>query len=329
MTDHSYLTENWFIQTRLKLRHIQLLDELDRYGTMQQAADRMGIAQPAASRLLADLEDALGRQIFERRGRSLVPNHFGEILTRKAKAIVAELDSAREEFNAIIEGHRGHVALGAIDGPAIDLLADVTMLMQKEHPLVNIEVRTGTSATLTRLLESGQIDFMIARIDDNLDLERFTYHDIGEERLALVAGPGHPLTGNANLTVSDLRPHTWILQRRGTKLRQRFEAVFAREGLTPPERIVNTNSLAMTLACLRRSDALSIISEPIAQQQAAFGQLAILPLPFHMSITNYGVVIPRHRPFSPAQQLVLDAIRQSLPASVAPEIFTPQVEPAL
>ncbi|GAJ27954.1 LysR substrate-binding domain-containing protein [Acidomonas methanolica] len=310
--DKPRLEESWFIRSRMKLRHIQLLVELDRTGTMQQAADTMGIAQPAASRLLSDLEEALGRQIFDRRGRSLVPNYFGEILTRRAKAIIAELDGARDEFNAVMAGHSGHVALGAIDGPAIDLLADVTTKTQIDHPLIELEIRTGSTARLTEMLCSGQIDFMIARIDENLDFERFAYQDIGAERLALVAGAGHRLASQGALTLQDLQRCSWVLQNRGTKLRQRVEALFVHEGLRPPERIVNTNSLAMTLACLRRSDSLSIISEAVALQQAAFGQLDILPLPFEISISNYGVVIPRHRPTSPAQRLVLETIEHCL-----------------
>ena len=78
-----HLPLNWVLQTRLKLRHLQLLAALGEHRALNRAAESLGISQPAASKLLIDLETALDQELFDRVGRGLVPNGYGEILMRR------------------------------------------------------------------------------------------------------------------------------------------------------------------------------------------------------------------------------------------------------
>ena len=97
----------------------RLLAELGQTGALGIAAARVGIAQPAASRLLAEMEALLGLTLHERDGRGLRLTEVGQALARRAARIQIELaDAAREVAEAAI-GQSGVVRVGAVTGPAL------------------------------------------------------------------------------------------------------------------------------------------------------------------------------------------------------------------
>ncbi|MDX7950080.1 LysR substrate-binding domain-containing protein [Lichenihabitans sp. Uapishka_5] len=293
---------------------MQLLVALGEQGALNRAAESLGLSQPAASKLLIDLETAMKQPLFDRVGRGLVPNLYGEILMRRASVVVSELDGARDEFNAMQDGRHGRVAIGSIDAPIALLLADVVAALQDSHPRIDIEVRTGSSGRLLDQLFNGHLDLMVGRPLAHVDRSLFSYREIDRESLALVARVGHPLATRPPPSVAELRRQTWILQARGSTLRQRVDALFWEAGLGPPEHIVNTDSLLMTLAYLARTDAMTIISEPVALQQASFGQVVVIPTRFDLTLSGYGLILPTQRPVPPAVTTVVKALHQHLDA---------------
>lgn len=82
------LGENWFLDVRLKLRHFQLFLALDEQRNLHRAASQLNMSQPAASKLLSDLEANLGIRLFDRHPRGLIPNWYGEIMIRHGKSVV-------------------------------------------------------------------------------------------------------------------------------------------------------------------------------------------------------------------------------------------------
>lgn len=252
--------------------------------------------------------------LFERVGRGLVPNRYGEILMRRAASVLSELDGARGEVNAMRDGRRGRVSIGSIDAPISLLLADTVAALQETHPLIDIEVRTGSSGKLLDQLFHHQLDLMLGRPLDDFDRTQFSYREIGREALALVGRIGHPLLVANTPTVGDLRAQTWILQTRGSTLRRRVDALFQDADLPPPAHIVNTDSLLMTLAYLARTDAVTVLSEAVALQQAAFGQVAIIPTGLDLTLSGYGLILPTQRPLPPAVVTVVAALEQGIAA---------------
>ncbi|WP_284946508.1 LysR substrate-binding domain-containing protein [Acidisoma cladoniae] len=305
MTSRRRLTLNWFLQSRLKLRHLQLLVALDKQQRLQLAADSVGISQPAASKLLADLEEAMGQALFDRVGRSLEVNLYGAILTRRAHAILAELEGARDEMNALQDGHLGRVAIGSIDAPAILMVTAAVVQAQTLYPRLEIEVQAESSNVLINQLIAGHLDMVLGRPIAEQSGSHYVYHEIGNETLLPICRPDHPLCHQAELTIQQLQAERWVLQARGSRLRSRVERLFYEAGLQPPERVVSTNSLLMTLAYVTGSDAISIVSEAVARQQAACGQIAILPLSVALTAGAYGLILPSQRPPSPATATML------------------------
>lgn len=328
MTSQRRLSLNWFIQSRLKLRHLQLLVALHQHQKLQLAADSIGLSQPAASKLLIDLETAMDQALFDRKGRFLESNAFGAVLTRHAQAILAELEGARDEINALQDGHLGRVAIGSIDAPAILTVTAAVARAQALYPRMEIEVQADSSNVLLDRLIGGQLDMVLGRSTASEHMRWFTYHEIADESLLLIGRVGHALLEHAHLTPLQLRDHPWILQARGSRLRARVDGMFHEAGLQPPERTVSANSLLMTLAYVTGTDALSIVSEAVARQQQACGQLAILPLKTKITAGSYGLILPSQRPISPAAATMIrllfpappEGLHKVLAGLILPEI---------
>jgi DNA-binding transcriptional LysR family regulator len=78
-----------FIRFHLKTRHLVLLVELGRHASILHAAEAAGLTQPGASKLIGELEHALGVPLFERLPRGVVPTWYGQVLIRRAGAASA------------------------------------------------------------------------------------------------------------------------------------------------------------------------------------------------------------------------------------------------
>ena len=75
----------WFLRARLKPRQLMLLSTISDEGNIHRAAEILNMSQPAASKLLKDLEDVLGVALFERLPRGMRPTWYGEALVRHAR----------------------------------------------------------------------------------------------------------------------------------------------------------------------------------------------------------------------------------------------------
>src|SRR5579884_3453436 len=85
-------------RSHLKTRQLALLVYLDEEGTLARAAAAAGLTQPAASKLLRQVENALDVKLFERNARGMAPTCYGEILVRHARMALSGLGLAREEI---------------------------------------------------------------------------------------------------------------------------------------------------------------------------------------------------------------------------------------
>jgi DNA-binding transcriptional LysR family regulator len=108
----------WYVRARLKTRQLLLLIALAEEGNIHRAAAALNMTQPAASKLLRELEAMLDVQLFERMPRGMRPTRYGDALIRHARAVVGSLDQAQEEVLGLKAGHLGHHHLAGCEAAA-------------------------------------------------------------------------------------------------------------------------------------------------------------------------------------------------------------------
>src|SRR5258708_37192971 len=110
-------------RSRLKMSHLRMIVALEEHEMVSAAANTMNISQPAASRMIAEMESLLNAPLCERLSRGVRLTPLGQSLARHARSVLLQLQQAEQEISDMRTGRRGSVALGAVTAPAIDLAA--------------------------------------------------------------------------------------------------------------------------------------------------------------------------------------------------------------
>jgi len=120
----------------LKLSHLRILAALGDAGQLTGAAAAIGVSQPAASRLVAEIEQIIGHPVHERTGRGIGLTAIGRALALRASRVRMELDDAARDLVEIATGGVGHVRIGAVTGPALDRVLPALNAERQRHPNV-------------------------------------------------------------------------------------------------------------------------------------------------------------------------------------------------
>ena len=296
---------------QIKTRQLVLLAHLDRERSVLHAAEAVGMSQPAASKLLHELESALGVPLFERHARGVEPTVYGTVLLRHAHSVLAEMQRAQEEIDALQRGESFRVAIGCVMSPATDLLPRALGLLVQRHPRMVVSVETDTSRPMVAKLHEGRFDIVVGRILDTEGAEDLAFEALADEPHSLIAREGHPLLERARLQLDDLVDLTWILPPRESVLRERINAMFLQRGLTLPRRIVETASVPLITNLLRSSDMVVALPAEVVRPYCDAGMLRVLPIEIHVRMDSFGFITRRHHPLSPHAREALGALRDA------------------
>ncbi len=313
---------HWFIRARLKTRQLLLLVALAEEGNIHRAAQVLNMTQPAASKLLKDLEEALEVSLFDRLPRGMRPTWYGETMIRHARLALGSLNQAHEELEAAKTGQFGQVCVGSITAPGLALLPPAVAVVKREYPNLHIALQIETSDVLIERLNQGKLDILVARLFAQHDKTDLRYEMLTDEPVCAVARPGHPLLGATNPSLRDVVNLSWIVPPSGSVLRHRFDLMFQEEGLKAPNNVVETASIMFTTKMLQQSDMLSVVAADVARYYADHGLLAILPVTLPCQMDAFGIIIRRDRALSPAAKVMLRALKTSAMAVYGKQLDT-------
>lgn len=313
----SNLSSKWFIRARLKMRQLLLLVGLDEERNIHKTAETLGMTQPAASKLLKELEDMLGVELFERLPRGMRPTWYGEIMIRHARMVIANLGQAHEEISALQVGMTGQVNIGVIMSPATALIPQAIAKVKATHPHLRIGVQMDTSDVLQPRLQQGKLDILVARLFEENDNEGLSFEPLAEERVCVVARRDHPFLARKNLTLSDTVGEAWVLPPASSVLRHRFDLSFRQNNIEPPKNVIETFALPVTTQVLAQSDTLAVLPVEVANYLAGFGLVAVVPLELPCHMDEFGIITRRDHLLSPGAQIMLSALRETATAVYA------------
>jgi DNA-binding transcriptional LysR family regulator len=299
----------WFLRARLKTRQLMLLIAIGDEGNIHRAAEILSMSQPAASKLLKDLEDVLGISLFERLPRGMRATWYGETMIRHARIALASLGQAGAELEALKSGRFGEVTVGAITGPAVSLLPQAVSIVAREHPDLRVQLDVESSDVLIERLTQSKVDIMIGRLFERHDKTNLSYERLADEPVCAVARPGHALHASAGLTLKQLSAAAWIVPPMGSVLRHRFELMFQEEGLDIPKHLLETSSMLFITKMLQQSEFIAVVPTDVARYYASYGMISVLPIQLTCTMDAFGIITRTDWLLSPAAKVVLKAIK--------------------
>jgi DNA-binding transcriptional LysR family regulator len=299
-----------FVRSHLKTRHLVLLQELGRHGSIVHAAQAANLTQPAASKLLAELEHVLNVQLFERLPRGVMPTWYGEVMIRRASAALAEMDAAHQEMMELQSGLRGRVAVGTVLTPSSGLVTDAIILLKSRVARLQVSVSVDTSKLLVERLRAGELDIVVGRILDTGLAAELNFEPITDEPHSLIAAAGHPLAGRSDLQLAELAGVPWVLPPAGSILRDRLTAMFLAQGLEPPAEIVETMALPVVASLLTGSRMVAALPEELVRPYLDAGLLTVLPFDLGLRMDLYGIITRKQHRLSPGAESMLATLSE-------------------
>ncbi|WP_280542420.1 LysR family transcriptional regulator [Chromohalobacter sp. 11-W] len=142
----------------MNLTHWRLIVAVADAGTISQAAERVGMTQSGASQAIAQMEKALGSQLFTRMRREASMTAFGELVVDNARSMLTSLDSIRglaEEQKGL---GRGRLRLGSFHSVISNQLPPLLTTFHQRHPGIEVIALEGTDEEVEAWLASGAID---------------------------------------------------------------------------------------------------------------------------------------------------------------------------
>ncbi|WP_255331177.1 LysR family transcriptional regulator [Paracoccus albicereus] len=285
----------------MKPAQLRLLRAIADHGKLQAAADACAMTQPAASRMLAGIEAQIGTPIFLRQPTGMEPTEIGRSVLRRARVILREMASMGAEVDALRGGLAGSVSLGAVTGPAVSHVVAAVREVKALAPRAEINVDVMPSRELLGQLAAGEMDFVLGRILPEFDSRDFDIVPLRDEKVSFVVRADHPLARSPSVTLTELAESEWIMQQRGSPIREATIAAFGSVGLPEPGNILNSPSLLFTIAYLAQGDAIAPLSDEVADLligPPVMARMARLKVARELRVSPYYLLSLRRRPLS-------------------------------
>ena len=196
--------------------------------SFSQAAEQLGVTQPAVSLQIRSLEKRLGTQLLDRSGRRVEPTEAGLRLYASAQRLLQLEEQLLEELETDDEGAIGGVLeLGASTGPGGSVVPVLLCEFQERHP--DVHVRLNVSDTQTVVARVADRELELGIVGAGRRHRGVTFEPFFGDEVVLVVPAGHRFAGKT-VTLEQLRSEPLIVMQEGAGVRQVLEDELRKAG---------------------------------------------------------------------------------------------------
>jgi LysR family transcriptional regulator of abg operon len=307
---HLLLEQNPGRGATVKLNHLRDVVAVAEHGSLRAAGRRIGVAQPAITRSIREVEQELGATLFERSAKGVRLTEIGAAFVRRASAIHSELRRAREEVEQLKGRNVGEISIALSTASSLSLMPSAVTTFRKRFPDAVLKISESFFQAIEPDVLSGAVDFYVGPIDVAAVSQQFAVEKLFDNRRLVLARKGHPLAGARLL--SDLTGAEWVRPLlSGSNTDVDFDLLFEGQGHAPPKVALEARSAMVTLLVILNSDLLTILPE----QWLDFPLLSslIAPLPLEEALPSVAICIVRRRdmPLTPLAEMFCDLMRRA------------------
>jgi DNA-binding transcriptional LysR family regulator len=188
---------------------LQVIREVARSGSLTAAAAQLGYTQSAISRQVGHMERAAGKRLFERHARGVRPTEAGEILLRRADAVLAAIETTRAELDDLDAPPRVRLRVGAFATALAALVPRAIAASSARHSGTEVLLREGTSPRLVSQVADGRLAMAVVTASEPL-AEQVTATTLLEDPLLVAVSRDHALAGRRSVPADELREARWV-----------------------------------------------------------------------------------------------------------------------
>lgn len=295
------------IIARMRLRQLALVAAIDEHGSVNSAAPLVHVTQPAATKMLREIEEQLGGPLFVREPRGMVSTPLGRAVALFARQVVGDLGRLRDEVVGLASGVRGSIVVGCTTAAISSVLTPAIACLQRDGLAATVQVVVDSSDVLLPQLLKGRIDLMLGRVY-SAQAGFFHFEALASDSLCIVSGRARRGRSSAR-ALHALADRSWILPPVGNVLRSTVDAAFRAIDLSPPRVAVETSSTIVTLSLLAATDMISVLPSRMAQDYRSRGVVSIIDTGSDLDLGPFGLVWREGRLLSPLAQTFCKYVR--------------------
>ena len=263
-------------------------------GAITEAAERIGITQPALSRRLQQLEEHLGAELLVRGRKGALLTEIGRLVQSEAQGIVARYDQMREMVTSHQRLEGGTVRIGGGATAVSFILPEAIAAFQSAHPRVRFQMREAGSSEIADDVVAGHLELGVVTLpvrDRELEVTPLT-----TDRIVLVARHDHPLARRRRVRIQDLADQAFVAFEAGSALRQIIDGKLRDAGVEVNV-VMELRSIPAILRMVATTGNLAFVSRLGMEQQADVIELPVQGLRIERRLA---VIARRGAALSPA-----------------------------
>lgn len=308
---------------RLRMRQLRVAVAVAEQGSVLKASRALGMTQPATTRSLLELEDFLGVRLFDRVPRGMVATRHGDVIIRRARRVLAEVDSIPDDIALIESGLSESVSVGVLISASSGLLPRVLARFGQQHPGILVSVVEGRMHDLLAQLAGGKVDVVLGRLYETPTPDEFVRDPLYHEPLAIVGRAGHPAFLRSQVDAAYLRQAAFVLPTLAQRIGQDVDLALRETGLQPDAAPVRASSTSFIREMLFATDYLTVLSRLTLVGDLVRGGLRLLPFPIVTGSRPGGIILRPGSTIPPAVR----ALRGVVEVCVSELISTGVLEP--
>lgn len=294
----------------MKLSHLRDILAVAELGSLRAAGRHLGIAQPAITRSIRDIEHELGVTLFERHAKGVRLTSMGQVFVRRAETIETELRRAREEIEQLKGETTGEVSVGLSTASIMALMPIVIGNFRRRYPDAILKISESLFQPIEADLLDGKIDLYVGPIDQSSCSPQLAVEQLFDNKRMVMARKGHPLAGAKSLAV--LAGAQWVRPTLSTRSTEGdFDTLFEEAGLPPPQIVLHARSALITLIAVANSDLLTILPQQWLDFPETANLLIALDVAEPVVAPPMCIVRRQDMPLTPMAEYLSDLMRRA------------------
>jgi len=262
---------------KLDERHLVQLAAVVQTGSVTEAADMLGLTQPAVSRTLSVMEKRLGEPLFVKGRRPLEPTALGKALGTQGQVMLAAARKASETVENFRRGTAGTIRIGGTPFFMDALISSMTAEFQNSFPDVRVDQSYGYLSDLRAAIHADRIDLAICPIDILDEGSGLEFTEVLPGRNVIACSAVHPLLGRRQPRACELLDYPWIAPPPGSPLYADLHSILLSLGATEIKIRYSGGSLASVINYMTRTNALTVLPHGAVFAYRKEGAISALP----------------------------------------------------
>lgn len=257
----------------MNIRTMRVFEAVCTYGTITKAAEKLYMTQPAITHTIKDMEQEIGYDVFERKGKRVYLNTYGVCLRKYIRTILEAYERMEEGISGMEEDSELHI--GSTITIANHWLPEILFLFKQIHPHKHIHVEIAQANQILNLLNERCID--LAFLEGIIEQDDVYTIPFGGYALFFVCHKSHPLADKEEISIHDIVKETLLLREKGSAIRDCIDAMLHIHQYHIEPMITSVNSQTL-LQSVRKQLGVTILPKKLVDEVSFHDELTYIKI---------------------------------------------------